>query len=84
MEVAGRAFDSVMEMADAGKGRGGNRGPNREVQRLYKKYDLNEAGQSHAHDQFSGQRMSIEEIEEIIKEAAQHPKFLKNPPPTSP
>jgi hypothetical protein len=67
--------------ADAGHGRGGNRVPNSEVQRLYKNWNLNEAGQDYVHEQIQDQGLKIDEIEDIKKEAANHEKFefLTNP-----
>jgi hypothetical protein len=78
--LAGRGFDNAMQMANAGKGRASNRVPNSEVQRLYRKHHLNEEGQTYAHDQFSKQKLSLEEIESIIQEAASHAKFRTVPP----
>jgi hypothetical protein len=78
--AAGAALDATVHFADAGKGRGGNRVPNREVKRLYKKWGLNKAGQDYVHDQISTEEMSLEDIEDVVKEAARHNKFLENPP----
>lgn len=70
-------------MANAGRGRGGNRVPNADVRRLYKKYGVNEAGERHVHDQITGQGLGLDEIEDIVRQTATQNKFRKDPLPPS-
>jgi hypothetical protein len=80
----GSALDAgvgIARMANAGKGRGGNRVPNEQIQELYRKYGLNKQGESWVHRRISRRNMDIDEIEDAVREAADHSKFLKNPPP---
>jgi hypothetical protein len=72
-----------MQMADAGKGRGGNQGPNKQVRRIANKYDLNEAGRRELHDRISDQDMTLEDIEAEAQDVAQHPKWTNPKPPQS-
>src|SRR5690606_34265847 len=75
----GALLDGVVEMANAGKRRAGNRVPNEQVNRLYREYDLNEAGQSWVHRRISKRDYSLEEIEDVIREAAERSKFKRTP-----
>jgi RHS repeat-associated protein len=77
----GRAVDQhVQRMANAGRGRGGNRVPNSDVNRLHRQHEINEEGQRHVHDQITGQDLKLDEIEDIVREAATHSKFRRTPP----
>ena len=67
-------------MANAGKGRGGNRVSNDEIDRMYREYDLNEAGQSWVHRQISKRRFTREEIEDTVREASERAKFRNSHP----
>ena len=75
-----RAFDSVMEMANAGKGRGGNQTPNADANRAAKDAGLNRAGQRTLHDEISGQDLTVDEIREIANRLKEQAKYLRNPP----
>jgi RHS repeat-associated protein len=78
--VAGRAFDSVLEMARAGKGRGGNQNPNADANRAAREEGLNRTGQRALHDEITGQELTLDEIREIAKRLAEQAKYLKDPP----
>jgi RHS repeat-associated protein len=82
--AAGLVLDQIVQMANAGRGRGGNRVPNSEVNRLYREYDLNKEGQEWVHDQISGKNLDIEEIRGEMEHASSMPGFRNNPPPASP
>jgi hypothetical protein len=79
--AAGQAVDAYHEMARAGKGRGGNQNPNRDVERIVRENDLNRAGQRALHDEIGGKGYSLDEIREIARQIAQQAKFRNNPPP---
>jgi RHS repeat-associated protein len=80
----GATLDGIVQMADAGKGRGGNQKPNRDVRRIAKENGLNEEGRRALHDEITGQDLLLDEIRAIAKELALQPKYLKNPPSPPP
>jgi hypothetical protein len=86
--AAGKAvdsyFDGVNQMARAGRGRGGNANPNRDVNRIVKDLDLNKAGQRALHDEITGQDMSLDEIRDVARRLAEQAKYRNSPPPQSP
>jgi RHS repeat-associated protein len=74
---AGFAVDVVVQMARAGKGRGGNTGPNEEANRIAKEVGLNRAGQRALHDEISRHGLSLEEIRRIAEGLFQQPKYRR-------
>jgi hypothetical protein len=71
---------SVLQMADAGKGRGSNRGPNEEARRVANEHNLNKAGQQELHRRISRKGLNLEEMAEEAAEIANHPKWVKPKP----
>jgi hypothetical protein len=78
--AVGALFDGVVAMANAGKGRAGNRNPNADANRAAKDAGLNKAGQRELHDQISGQDLTVEEIRAIANQLKEQAKYLRNPP----
>lgn len=64
-------------MASAGKGRGGNATPNRDVNRIVKEFKLNKAGQRALHDEITGEDMSLQDIRDKARDLAKQDKYLK-------
>ena len=66
--------------ADAGKSRGGNTGPNKQVARIVRENNLSEAGQRALHDEITGENLTLDEIRAIAERLANQAKYV-NPPP---
>lgn len=79
--IAGAAIDAIVHMANAGKGRGGNRNPNADFDRIVKENDLNRAGRRYLHDEITKKDLELDEIEDLAKELSKIPKYMNNPPP---
>jgi molybdenum-dependent DNA-binding transcriptional regulator ModE len=74
------AGENVMQMARAGKGRGGNQKPNADVNRIVKEFDLNRTGQRKLHNEITGKNFDLDEIRSIAEELAKQSKYLNRPP----
>lgn len=72
---------AAVQMASAGKGRGGNTGPNAQVDRIVKESGLNRAGRRALHDAISKAGEDLDEIRAIAENLAKQAKYLSNPPP---
>ncbi len=80
--AAGAALDGIVQMAQAGRGRGENANPNRDARRIARENDLNKDGRRALHDQITGQQQTLDEIREIARGLANQAKYRNNPPPT--
>ena len=77
VQFAGQKFDDRLNMANAGKGRGGNRGENAEADRIVKEYGLNREGRRALHDEITKRGMDVEEIEQKAGQLAEQENRLK-------
>ena len=77
-------YDGLSQMAQSGKGRGGNAKPNRDANRIAKDAGLNKAGQRALHDEITGEDLSLGEIRDIARRLAEQAKYRNSPPPQSP
>ena len=81
-QIAGVAADATWisnepaQMANAGKGRGGNRVPNKEADRIAKEHNLNPAGQRQLHDAISKKGLKADEITDEAADIAKHSKWV--------
>jgi uncharacterized protein RhaS with RHS repeats len=80
--TAGLWVDGIVQMAKAGKGRGGNANPNDDADRIVKEFGLNRRGRRALHDQITGRDYGLDEIREIAADLAKQAKYLRDPPLT--
>jgi RHS repeat-associated protein len=76
--AVGGLIDIKVQMARAGKGRGKNANPNRDVDRIAKDNELNASGKRALHDEITGQDLSLDEIRDIARRLADQEKY-RNP-----
>jgi RHS repeat-associated protein len=77
----GALVDGAVQMAQAGKGRGGNEKANRDVRRIAKDNNLNEEGRRALHDEITNQNYKLDEIRDIARDLAKQNKYVNKPPP---
>jgi hypothetical protein len=77
--AVGQRITNTLFMADAGRGRGDNRVPNSQVDRIARENNLNAPGQRQLHDRITGRGLTPEEIADEAADVATHKKWV-NPP----